>query len=520
MPLNDPVPSTAADVLKYNVERFDEVVTSDAPTYTDRLGKERLTVAGFEANANATIAQIESYANNTIAQIESEGEAAIQALRVVNAGSFEDGATLTARNEVLYYGAEQDYYRWDGALPKAVAAGSTPAGTGGVGSGAWVSVGDAALRSELSDPNKGAAIVARGVVAVDSIADLLALPEGQKKEGLRYLVRGYHAGSDMGGGEFIYDPDDTATPADGGMVFDAPGGGKFKRMRVGSRIALDTFAEYGVQPVAEEIIIYCDPDEGDDSNTGSRAAPLKTIAGALARVPYFIDNVRVEINLYDAPRDRGAASVFYDEDVMVGPLVVRGTGDRTDGESGNAGRLFFMGNPSNPAFVKIGSFAAVSCKGRDNPTLMWVRLARISPYDDNEYSACYFTSCDSGSVWGLSFDPGIETGICAYGSAVDARECDVSNLTVRGIHAKRNGRVTARDFTGTFSPADPDSSNAAAFDATEGGVIDFWDHSITLAPGARLLQGRVGGTATWVRQANVRIGKGVSDYSPLNSYAN
>src|SRR5690554_5276025 len=220
MPLNDPVPSTAADVLKYNVERFDEVVTSDAPTYTDRLGKERLTVAGFEANANATIAQIESYANNTIAQIESEGEAAIQALRVVNAGSFEDGATLTARNEVLYYGAEQDYYRWDGALPKAVAAGSTPAGTGGVGSGAWVSVGDAVLRSELADFNKGAAIVARGVVAVDSIADLLALPPGQRKEGLRYLVKGYHAGSDVGGGEFYWRPDSDKVEHDGGYVID------------------------------------------------------------------------------------------------------------------------------------------------------------------------------------------------------------------------------------------------------------------------------------------------------------
>lgn len=43
------------------------------------------------------------------------------------------------------------------------------------------------------------------VVVVDSIADLLALPEGQRKEGLRYLVKGYHAGSDVGGGEFYWD---------------------------------------------------------------------------------------------------------------------------------------------------------------------------------------------------------------------------------------------------------------------------------------------------------------------------
>src|SRR5690554_6150825 len=183
MPLNDPVPSTAADVLKYNVERFDEVVTSDAPTYTDRLGKERLTVAGFEAEAN-----------DTIAQIKSDGEAAIDALRIVSVGSFEDGGTITVRPEVLFYDAEKTYYRWDGALPKVVPAGSTPAGTGGIDDGAWVNVGQAELASALADPDKGAAIVARGVFAVDSIAELLVLQSGQRKEELRYWVTSYYGG--------------------------------------------------------------------------------------------------------------------------------------------------------------------------------------------------------------------------------------------------------------------------------------------------------------------------------------
>lgn len=158
------------------------------------------------SNAYQTIADLESDGYAVINKIESDGQSALDALRVVNAGSFEDGATLTARNEVLYYLAEQTYYRWDGALPKTVPSASTPASTGGVGVGAWVDVGDATLRSELSDPDKGAAMVARGVVAVDSIADLLALPEEQRRSDLLYLVKGYHAGSDVGGGEFRFDP--------------------------------------------------------------------------------------------------------------------------------------------------------------------------------------------------------------------------------------------------------------------------------------------------------------------------
>lgn len=62
-------------------------------------------------------------------------------------GDFDTGFTVTERQQIFLYDGE--WYRWDGALPKTVAASSTPAGTGGIGSGAWLSVGDAALRSDL-----------------------------------------------------------------------------------------------------------------------------------------------------------------------------------------------------------------------------------------------------------------------------------------------------------------------------------------------------------------------------------
>lgn len=141
--------------------------------------------------------------------------------------SFADGFTIAEdeRQKVALFGGE--WYRWDGALPKTVPAGSTPQVEGGIGSGAWLSVGDAALRSELADSDKGAAMVARGVVAVDSIADLLALPEGQRREGLRYLVSSYHGGlagegpfvGQSGGGRFRWDPSRVGEN-DGGVVLD------------------------------------------------------------------------------------------------------------------------------------------------------------------------------------------------------------------------------------------------------------------------------------------------------------
>lgn len=62
-------------------------------------------------------------------------------------GSFSSGATINVKNECLEY--QGGLYRWDGVLPKVVPAGSTPANSGGISIGAWLSVGNAALRQEL-----------------------------------------------------------------------------------------------------------------------------------------------------------------------------------------------------------------------------------------------------------------------------------------------------------------------------------------------------------------------------------
>lgn len=75
-------------------------------------------------------------------------------------GSFERGGTIDLRNQVLQYGSGMSltHWRWEGALPKVVTAGSTPAGTGGIGQGAWVDVTDATLRGQLGKTT-GAALV-------------------------------------------------------------------------------------------------------------------------------------------------------------------------------------------------------------------------------------------------------------------------------------------------------------------------------------------------------------------------
>lgn len=58
-------------------------------------------------------------------------------------GSFTTGVTVNSKNELVVF--TDGKYRWDGTLPKEVPAGSTPESAGGVGIGAWLSIGSASI---------------------------------------------------------------------------------------------------------------------------------------------------------------------------------------------------------------------------------------------------------------------------------------------------------------------------------------------------------------------------------------
>lgn len=137
-PTNNPIPSESPRDLKFNAGKIDEVVNSANLTYTDRFGVDRLTIEGLRRVA----------------------QDAISAFGYITVDSFEDGATLTLPNQVLRYKATGEYYRWGGSFPKVVPAGSTPASTGGISSTAWLSVGDAALRTQLGNPDTMGSVVA------------------------------------------------------------------------------------------------------------------------------------------------------------------------------------------------------------------------------------------------------------------------------------------------------------------------------------------------------------------------
>lgn len=135
-PTQDPVASESPRDLKFNAGKIDEFVTSLALRYTDRFGYQHYTIEGLRQLA----------------------EEAISGFGWILKESFEDGATLTLPNDVLLLRANGEYYRWSGAFPKTVPAGSTPESTGGVGQGAWIGIGDAALKTMLAS-SAGASMI-------------------------------------------------------------------------------------------------------------------------------------------------------------------------------------------------------------------------------------------------------------------------------------------------------------------------------------------------------------------------
>lgn len=135
-PTNLPVPSESPRDLKFNAGKIDEFVTSLALKYVDRFGGEHYTIEGLRQLAQQAIA----------------------AYGWVPMDSFQAGATLTLPNQVLRWklpDGDGDYYRWSGTLPKSVPENSTPESTGGIGAGAWLSVGDSVLRSQLASSSEG-----------------------------------------------------------------------------------------------------------------------------------------------------------------------------------------------------------------------------------------------------------------------------------------------------------------------------------------------------------------------------
>ncbi|EJN8362149.1 hypothetical protein NRY58_001317, partial [Salmonella enterica] len=148
----NPLGSAAAKDLYDNAENLDNAANrQDSEWWTDRVGNTRQTWYGFEQQ-----------------QIRS-----IVHLGLNPVGTFQNGAILTAPNDIIQDSNSDLWYRWDDmqTLPKTVPPGSTPSSSGGINPGAWqmVDVTDV-LRRELKE-DRGAGGV--GTASGETVQEVL-----------------------------------------------------------------------------------------------------------------------------------------------------------------------------------------------------------------------------------------------------------------------------------------------------------------------------------------------------------
>ena len=157
MALTDPVPSAAFDVLQRNAQDVDKFVNTSS-TFLNRVGDTIKSVQLLESEAQTVI--------------DSLGFVTLDPL------TFETGATITSKKQLLEWavadGGNGFHYYWAGALPKTVAAASTPASSGGTGAGAWLIQDD--LEQRLNDGS--ASIGGELASTVAYIAKRTVLPSG------------------------------------------------------------------------------------------------------------------------------------------------------------------------------------------------------------------------------------------------------------------------------------------------------------------------------------------------------
>src|SRR5690554_1049481 len=293
----NPLGSSDPRDLYDNAENLDVAVNSEEPQWLDRFGRPRLPLMEQERQFVASQDSREDQFQSAQSSREAVFSDFLQASGYQDLGEYAPGIEITAHNQYVTFGGQP--YLLKPSIP-------VPYTT----SGEWTGddfklIGDDSLRQDLANPDMGAAMVARGVVAVDSIADLLALPEGQRKEGLRYLVKGYHAGSDVGGGEFYWSSDSDKTEHDGGYVIDPShpsalfspswytttqsGDGVFVRISRNSEVFLE---EYGARTgftIDYEFANALTKAEADCSILKSLAGSTFTVTQALSAGQVNID---------------------------------------------------------------------------------------------------------------------------------------------------------------------------------------------------------------------------------------
>src|SRR5690554_6799573 len=178
----NPLGSSDPRDLYDNAENLDNFVNGDQAAYNDRLGKSRRSWQSVEDQVNQQAAEFQAAQDNR----EGVFNSYLVSAGYQFAGDYAAGIEITQYNQVVR-DTSGEFWRVSGstALPYTTTGDGLPEG------GAFVAVGDAALRQELAlsvSGGNGAALVNGATIYVGSVAELEAMESAL--DGQEAMVQG------------------------------------------------------------------------------------------------------------------------------------------------------------------------------------------------------------------------------------------------------------------------------------------------------------------------------------------
>lgn len=136
-----------------NLQSLDVFMNATEDLYNQRDGDIVKTVSGMVNEFDYLISGMNEEFDSQMTVMNSEFDQQIQNMGYTRIGTFAVGATLKNTRQTLLWevssGGDGQEYGWSGTFPKVVPPGSTPASTGGIAVGAWMSRFDPDLHTAL-----------------------------------------------------------------------------------------------------------------------------------------------------------------------------------------------------------------------------------------------------------------------------------------------------------------------------------------------------------------------------------
>lgn len=211
----NPIDSNAMKDLSDNSQNLDVLANSKTVlSQADRFGVERKTWHGMERDHEAAQSSRDDQFQSAQSARDAAFDEFLQVSGYQDLGEYAPGIEITAHNQYVTFGGQS--YLLKPSIP-------VPYTT----SGEWTGddfklIGDDALRQDLANPDKGSAMVARSVVVVNSVSEMMSLLG--IKVGSTVQTKGYYTQGDGGGNIYEIVAAGTATD-DGGAFINLMGSG-------------------------------------------------------------------------------------------------------------------------------------------------------------------------------------------------------------------------------------------------------------------------------------------------------